>query len=390
MQNFDPQNIVEILKGFMPKNMDCLALHEPHFAGNEWDYVKSCLDSGWVSSAGKFVDRFEKDLADFTGAKHAIVVANGTAALHAIYLLANICANDEVLVPTLTFVATCNALAYCGAIPHFVDVDKTTLGVDPKKLEDYLQNITEIKNNVCINKFTQRPIKALVVMHTFGHPVDLDPIVEICSRYHIKLIEDAAEALGSLYKGKHVGHTGLAGALSFNGNKIITAGGGGAILTNDAKFAKRAKHITTTAKQPHDFLYVHDEIGYNYRMPNINAALGCAQLEQISNILSSKRNLAKQYEKLFANIEGISFFAEPSFAKSNYWLNTLLLNDEHCMQRDNVLRLANSSGIKIRPIWTLMHKLPMFADCPRMDLSTACDLEQRIINIPSSVFLCKR
>jgi len=351
MQNFDPQNIVEILKGFMPKNMDCLALHEPHFAGNEWDYVKSCLDSGWVSSAGKFVDRFEKDLADFTGAKHAIVVANGTAALHAIYLLANICANDEVLVPTLTFVATCNALAYCGAIPHF---------------------------------------KALVVMHTFGHPVDLDPIVEICSRYHIKLIEDAAEALGSLYKGKHVGHTGLAGALSFNGNKIITAGGGGAILTNDAKFAKRAKHITTTAKQPHDFLYVHDEIGYNYRMPNINAALGCAQLEQISNILSSKRNLAKQYEKLFANIEGISFFAEPSFAKSNYWLNTLLLNDEHCMQRDNVLRLANSSGIKIRPIWTLMHKLPMFADCPRMDLSTACDLEQRIINIPSSVFLCKR
>lgn len=387
MQEFNPQNIISILKNFLPENTDSLALHEPHFSGNEWDYVKSCLDTGWVSSVGKFVDRFELDLAEFTGAKHATIVANGTAALHIIYLLANIRRNDEVLVPTLTFVATCNALNYCGAIPHFVDVDEITLGVNPKKLEDYLQNIAEIKKNVCVNKFTGRPIKALVVMHTFGHPADLDAITEVCNRYHIKLIEDAAEALGSSYKGKHVGYAGLAGALSFNGNKIITTGGGGAILTDDSDFAKKAKYITTTAKQPHDFLYFHDQIGYNYRMPNINAALGCAQLEQMPNFLLKKRNLAKQYEKLFANIEGISFFSEPKFAKSNYWLNTILLDEKYSMQRDDILELAHTNGIKVRPAWTLMHKLPMFANCPHMDLSTACHLEQRIINIPSSVFL---
>jgi len=387
MQDFSPQNIIEILKTYMPKNMDSIALHEPYLAGNEWDYVKSCLDTGWVSSAGNFVDRFEKDLADFTGTKYAVAVANGTAALHTIYLLAGISTNDEVLVPTLTFVATCNALAYCEAIPHFVDVNNTTLGIDPEKLEDYLKDIAKIKQNICVNKFTQRPIKALVVTHTFGHPADLDSILAICNRYHIKLIEDAAEALGSLYKGKHVGHAGLAGALSFNGNKIITTGGGGAILTDDLELAKQAKHITTTAKQPHAFLYFHDRVGYNYRMPNINAALGCAQLEQIQTFLSSKRNLAKQYKKSWQDIEGISFFVEPEFATSNYWLNTLLLDNKYYTQRDTILKLAHTNGIKARPVWTLMHKLPMYASCPRMALNTAENLEQSAINIPSSVFL---
>ncbi|MCX7121846.1 MAG: LegC family aminotransferase [Gammaproteobacteria bacterium] len=366
-------------------NKDTIALHEPRFIGREWDYVKECLDTGWVSSVGKFVDRFEKDIADFTGAKYAVVTVNGTAALHICYLLAGVQPHDEVLVPTLTFVATCNALHYCNAIPHFIDCEEKHLGIDVVKLENCLNEISDIKNNICYNKKTGRVIRALCVMHTFGHPVDLDPILIIAEKYHLTLIEDAAEALGSYYKGTHVGHHGLVGALSFNGNKIITTGGGGAIITDDENIAKRAKHITTTAKIPHPYLYQHDEVGYNYRLPNINAALGCAQLEKLSYFLCEKRRLAESYNEKFSKIPNIRFLNEPDYAKSNYWLNAIFVENE--VIRDQLLETLNLEKIGARPIWELMHYLPMYHDAPRMDLSTAEKITKQIINIPSSVVL---
>ena|SRR3990167_3734738 len=362
-----------------------IALHEPHFSGHEWEYVKECLDTGWVSSAGKFVDRFENELADFTGAKYAVVTMNGTAALHISYLFAGVQPKDEVLVPALTFVATCNALHYCGATPHFIDCENQYLGIDVGKLENYLKDTTIIKNNICYNRITQRPIRALCVMHTFGHPVDLDPLVELAQKYHLALIEDAAEALGSYYKNKHIGHHGLLGALSFNGNKIITTGGGGAIITDDEKIAKHAKHITTTAKIPHAYLYQHDEVGYNYRMPNINAALGCAQLEKMDYFLRVKRTLAENYYNAFSKIPGVRFLQEPDNAKSNYWLNAIFIEDN--VLRDELLIKLNQEKIGVRPIWELMHHLSMYQDAPRMDLLTAEKISKQIINIPSSVVL---
>ena len=309
--------IVRQIKAALPPGPSFVALHEPYFNGNEWKYVKECIDTGWVSSVGKFVDQFEKNLANYTGAKYAVATVNGTAALHICYLLAGVKSGDEVLVPALTFVATANALSYCNATPHFIDAEQKSLGIDVPLLDQYLEEITEEKNKVCINKLTGRPIRALCVMHTLGHPVDLDSIVALCEKYRLTLIEDAAEALGSYYKGTHVGHRGLAGALSFNGNKIITTGGGGAILLNDEKIAKLAKHITTTAKLPHPWLFEHDQVGYNYRLPNINAALGCAQLEQLPAFLNAKRMLAEKYQHLFLNTPGVRLIQEPEYAKSN-------------------------------------------------------------------------
>jgi perosamine synthetase len=364
-----------------------IPLHEPNFIGNEWAYVKECLDTGWVSSVGKFVDRFEEDLAAFTGVKRAIAVVNGTAALHICLLLAGVKTNDEVLVPALTFIATANAISYCGAIPHFIDSEEKTLGVNPQKLAVYLEEIAEERYGECYSRLTGRRIKAIVPMHTFGHPVDLDPLVKVCKRFHITLIEDAAESLGSLYKGRHTGHWGLLSALSFNGNKTITTGGGGAILTNDEDLGRLAKHITTTAKVPHPWEFNHDMVGYNYRMPNINAALGCAQLEQLPGFLLAKRCLAERYRQAFSDISGIRFVSEPANSQSNYWLNTLLLDEECSNQRDALLEATNNASIMTRPAWTLMQKLPMFAGYPRMDLSCAESLERRLINIPSSSFL---
>ncbi|PIZ04851.1 MAG: aminotransferase DegT [Gammaproteobacteria bacterium CG_4_10_14_0_8_um_filter_38_16] len=377
--------IESIFSGFFSNGALELSLHEPQFSGHEWQYVKACLDTGWVSSVGKFVNAFEKALADFTGAKHAIVTVNGTAALHVSYLLAGVTKQDEVLMPTLTFVATANALTYCGATPHFIDCDEKHLGIDTKKLADYLEDIAIIKKGICYNRFTQRPIRALCVMHTFGHPVDLDALLAISQQYHLALIEDAAEALGSFYKGQHVGHHGLVGALSFNGNKIITTGGGGAILTDHDLFAKQAKHITTTAKMPHAYFYQHDRVGYNYRMPNINAALGCAQLERMDYFLNLKRALAENYIASFSKIKGIRFLTEPDFAKSNYWLNAIFVEDK--VMRDDLLMQLNEKKIAVRPIWELLHHLPMYQDMPRMDLSTAERISKKIINIPSSVIL---
>lgn len=383
------KNIAEIIRNHFPiENNKLLALHEPHFSGREWEYVKECLDTGWVSSVGKFVDRFEKDLADFTGAKYAIVTVNGTAALHICYLLAGVQPKDEVLVPTLTFVATCNALNYCGATPHFIDCEAQYLGIDIIKLENYLKDIAIVKNNICYNRVTQRPIRALCVMHTFGHPVDLDPLLVLAKKYNLILLEDAAEALGSYYKNKHVGHHGLMGALSFNGNKIITTGGGGAILTNDEKIAKLAKHITTTAKIPHAYLYQHDQIGFNYRMPNINAAIGCAQLEKMQSFLENKRKLAENYFEDFSAINGVRFISEPEYAKSNYWLNAIII--ENKIDRDIMLEKLIQDKIGVRPAWELMHHLPMFKGVPKMDLSAAEKISKQIINIPSSVVLGER
>ena len=383
----DTRAILIALKSVLPADQGAVALHEPRFAGNEWSYVKECLDTGWVSSVGKFVDRFEQQLADYTGTRRAVATVNGTAALHMGLLLVGVRPGDEVLVPTLTFVATANAVSYCGATPHFVDSEKGTLGMDPEKLNIYLRGIADVKQGGCYNRETGRPIRALVPVHTFGHPANLDGLAEVCSRFRITMVEDAAESLGSFYKKKHTGNWGRVSALSFNGNKTITTGGGGAILTNDEDLGRVAKHLTTTARVAHSWELTHDRVGYNYRMPNINAALGCAQLEQLPVFLQQKRSLAKRYEQAFAGVDGVSFFMEPVEAKSNYWLNTLLLDKKHAGARDALLELTNKNGINTRPAWTLMHRLPMYGQCPRMDLSKAEDIASRLINIPSSAIL---
>lgn len=381
------EQVLQALRKVLPKTKDFIRLHEPQFGGNEWKYVKDCLDTGWVSSVGKFVDQFEEQLAAYTGANCAIAVVNGTAALHICLKLAGVKQGDEVIIPDLTFVATANAVIYCGATPHLVDIEETTLGMDPVKLADYLGDVLIIKGNDCFNRHTGCRVKAVMPMHTFGHPVDLDPLAALCDRLNLVLIEDAAESLGSFYKGKHTGNWGKLSALSFNGNKTITTGGGGAILANDKELGRMAKHITTTARVPHKWSFMHDSVGYNYRMPNINAAIGCAQLEQLPAFLASKRALAERYQKAFAGIAGIRFFAEPSGAKSNYWLNVLLLEDAYSNQLDYLLEQTNALGIMTRPAWTLMHKLPMFENCPRMDVSVAESIERRLINIPSSAAL---
>jgi len=387
MPIFDHKRIVNALNTVLANAKRPIALHEPCLSVNEWAYMKDCLDTGWVSSVGKYVDKFEAMLAEFTGVKKAVAVVNGTAALHICLKLVGVNLGDEVLIPALTFVATANAVTYCGATPHFVDSDQRTLGLDPKKLLDYLYDISDIRADGCFNKKTGCRIKAVMAMHAFGHPVDLDPLVELCRQYKLELVEDAAESLGSFYKGRHTGNWGNISAVSFNGNKTITTGGGGAILTNDEKLGELAKHLTTTARVPHKWNIQHDQIGYNYRLPNINAALGCAQLEQLTGFLRKKRDLAERYKKAFEGIDGVCFFSEPDFAKSNYWLNALLLDEGFSNKRDDLLEMTNNLGIMTRPAWTLMHKLPMFKDCPRMNLSIAENLEKRILNLPSSVAL---
>jgi perosamine synthetase len=377
-----PKDIILAIKSVVGDGP--LALHEPRFNGNEWIYLKECLDSTFVSSTGKFVDRFEDDLANFTGAKRAVAVVNGTAALHVALRLAGVKASDEVLLPALTFIATANAVAYCQAIPHFVDSEERSLGMDAIALREYLSTITETRNGQCVNLSTGRVIRAMVPMHTFGHPVDINALLAIAHDFHLQLIEDAAESLGSTVGGQHAGTFGLIGTLSFNGNKTITTGGGGAILTNDVELGKRAKHITTTAKLPHRWNFVHDEVGFNYRLPNLNAALGCAQLEQLPGFLRDKRCLFEQYQVAFANVPGVHLVAEPAGSISNYWLQTLMLDPAHADQRDAILAATNDVGLMTRPIWALMNHLPMYANAPRAPLPVAESLEKRVINIPSS------
>jgi perosamine synthetase len=364
-----------------------VALHEPRFCGNEWMYVKDCLDSTFVSSVGKYVDRFESDLAAFTGAKYAVAVVNGTAALQVALRLAGVKRGDEVLVPALTFVATANAVTYCGAVPHFVESCESDLGLDPRALREYLRGHVEIRNNQSVNRNTGKVIRAVVPMHAFGCPIDIEDLCRVAKDFHLSIVEDAAESLGSTVQGRHTGTFGLLGTLSFNGNKIVTTGGGGAIVTNSKELAKRAKHLTTTAKMIHRWEYRHDEIGYNFRMPNINAALGCAQLEQLPGFLANKRSLFSRYATAFKNIPEMRLLSGPAGRSSNYWLQTLLLDRSVADQRDAVLTATNDEGMMTRPAWTLMHRLAPYSSCPRMGLSIAESLETRIINLPSSSFL---
>lgn len=361
-----------------------VALHEPEFRGREAEYVQDCVASGWVSSVGSYVDRFERDLAAVTGASRAIATANGTAALHVCLLLAGVQPGDEVLMPTLTFIATANAVSYCHAHPHFVESEAATLGVDAERLERHLRETARVEGDTCVNARTGRPIRALVVMHVFGHPCDLEALDALAARWKLVLIEDAAESLGSHYRGRHTGNVGRVSALSFNGNKVVTTGGGGAVLTNDAELGRRAKHLTTTARVAHRWSFIHDEVGYNYRLPNLNAALGCAQLERLDDMLARKRALAARYREALAAVPGLRFFDEPPGTRSNFWLNAVILDAAHAGERDDVLAVLNDAGYMSRPLWTLMHKLPMYAACPRMDVPVAEAMEARLVNVPSS------
>ena len=376
------QNIIRAIHDVV--GIEPVSLHEPRFYGNETKYVQECLDSTFVSSVGKFVDHFEEELVNFTGAKYVIAVVNGTAALHMSLLLAGVENRDEVLMPALTFVATANAIRYCGAVPHFVDSEESTLGVDPCALREYLKSITEQHSGFCINRRTKRRIRALVPVHIFGHPCRLEEIMAVTRDFNLVLIEDAAESLGSLYQGQHTGTFGLFGTLSFNGNKTITTGGGGAILTDDSELAKRAKHLTTTAKLQHRWEYLHDEVGFNYRLPNLNAALGYAQMECLSEFLTSKRRLFERYRDAFRDVPQVRLFMEPDFCRSNYWLQTLLIDESISDQRDVVLEVTNDADLMTRPAWTLMHRLEPYRDFPSMQLPVAKSLASRLINIPSS------
>jgi aminotransferase in exopolysaccharide biosynthesis len=377
------QEIVNFIKDTFKTN-EFIPLHEPRFTGNEKKYLNDCIDSTFVSSVGKYVDTFEKEFAKTVGSKYAIATVNGTAALHISLILAGVKKDDEVITQPLTFIATCNSIGYIGAKPIFIDVDLDTIGLSPNSLKNFLEANCEAIENKCINKTTGKIIKACVPMHTFGHPCKINEIKEICDNWNIALVEDAAESLGSYYKDKHTGTFGKVGAFSFNGNKIITSGGGGVIVTDDETLAKRAKHITTTAKIPHPYEYSHDEIGYNYRMPNLNAALLVAQLEQLNKFLKLKRDLSIEYKKFFLSHK-IKFIEEPKDTKSNYWLQAILLDNAD--QRNEFLDFTNKNGVMTRPIWKLMNELEIFKNYQKTDLKNATYLEQRVVNIPSSVIL---
>ncbi|MEI7431351.1 MAG: LegC family aminotransferase [Betaproteobacteria bacterium] len=378
------ENFLSGLSQVLGKANSPLPLHEPELSGNEWAYVKECIDTGWVSSVGKFVDEFERKLAEFTGARYVVAVVNGTAALHVALQIAGVKPGDEVLIPALSFVATANAVSHCGAVPHFVDSNESTLGLDAEALATHLEFIAERTADGLRNKNTGRRIAAIVPMHTFGHPVDMIGLMDVAERFSLPVVEDAAESLGSTYYNRHTGTFGCMGVLSFNGNKIITTGGGGAILTNDSNIARQAKHLTTTAKQPHRWEFVHDAVAYNYRLPNLNAALGCAQLERLPDFLSRKRHLAEKYRKTFANMPGLHIVDEPPGCQSNFWLNALRLGEPSMAYRDGLLAVANDAGYQCRPAWALLNKLPMYQGCPRAELFVAEALEASLINLPSS------
>ncbi len=376
------ENIAAVIKKQFPQEY-FIPLHAPLFIGNERKYVMETIDSTFVSSVGAFVTRFEEMMCQITGASYAVAIVNGTSALHMALLMADVKQDDEVLSQSLTFIATCNAISYIGAKPVFIDVDKDTLGMSPVALQEFLENNAEIKDDgFCYNKVTGKRIKACVPMHTFGLPCRVDELVEICDKWNITLVEDAAESLGSCYKDKHTGTFGEVGIFSFNGNKIATSGGGGALITNNEILAKRAKHLTTQAKVSHAWEFFHDEIGYNFRMPNLNAALACAQLEQLDLFVQNKRVLAQTYNTELGLLN-VNFCTEIDKAKSNFWLNAILLNNIE--QRDAFLKYLNSNGIMARPVWRLMHKLPMFESSFRGDLSNSEFIADRLVNIPSSV-----
>jgi aminotransferase in exopolysaccharide biosynthesis len=375
------REVYKTKEGFIP-------LHAPLFKGNEKKYVDETIDSTFVSSVGAFVNKFEEEIAKFTGAKYGVAISNGTSALHLALIVSGVQPGEEVITQPLTFVATANAISHASAIPVFVDVDKDTMGMSPASLQEFLDNYTMLNDQgICINKVSGRRISACVPMHTFGFPTRIDEIAEICKKNKIVLVEDAAESLGSTYKNVHTGNFGLTSVLSFNGNKTITCGGGGAILTNNEDVAKKAKHLSTTAKLPHKWEFVHDDVAYNYRMPNLNAALACAQLEQLEKFLRIKRELACYYQEFFRDIEGVHFVTEMKDAKANYWLNTIIFDDPK--KKEEFLAYSNEHGVMTRPIWRLMNKLPMYNNCFKTALDSAEYLEERVVNIPSSVIESK-
>ena len=377
--------VIKFIKDEYRSDNKFIPLHEPFFSGKEREYILDAIDSTFVSSVGEYVNRFERMMAELAGTKYAVALVNGTSALHMALILAEVKSEDEVLTQALTFIATANAISYLGAKPVFIDVDKDTMGMSPEKLNEYLERFGEPRGDgFTYNKSSGKRIKACVPMHTFGFPCRIDELVAICEKWNILLVEDAAESIGSYYKGKHTGSFGLMGTFSFNGNKIITCGGGGAIVTNNENIAKRAKHLTTQAKVPHAWEFVHDDIGYNYRMPNLNAAMACAQLEQLNYILEKKSELSANYRAFFKTLN-IPFVDEIKNAKANFWLNCILLNDKK--ERDEFLKITNEAKVMTRPAWQLMFCLPMFGNCQKDAQENALYLEERIVNIPSSVKL---
>lgn len=363
------------------KTEEFIPLHVPHFGGNEKKYLMDTIDSTFVSSVGAFVDQFEVMMQNITAAKKGIAVVNGTAGLQVALRLAGVASGDEVITQGLTFVATANAIAYNNAHPLFLDVDLDTMGLSPEAVSNFLEENAELRDGVCYNKNTNRKIAACMPMHTFGFPVHMDELLVVCNKWNIPVVEDAAESLGSFYKGKHTGTLGKLGAFSFNGNKIVTSGGGGAIITNDEEIGIKAKYLTTTAKKPHPYEFFHDELGYNYRMPNLNAALACAQLEQLNVLLENKRFLAGEYATFFST-QGIHFRQELENTKANYWLMCIELENRN--DRDSFLKFSNANNVMSRPVWQLMHRLPMYENCQRDEQKNALFLEERIVNIPSS------
>lgn len=377
------QLVIKYIKSLYADN-DFITLHEPRFVGNEKNYLRECIDSTFVSSVGKFVENFETKIKHYTGAKFAVATSSGTSALHISLLLSEVNKDCEVITQSLNFVASCNAISYCNAKPIFIDVNKETMGLCPKALKNFLEKETSFKNGMCINNNTGKIIKACIPMHTYGHPCNINEINEICNVHNIFLIEDAAESVGSIYKGRHTGTVGQLGTFSFNGNKIITAGGGGCIITNNETLAKKAKHISTTAKVPHKWEFYHDQIGYNYRMPNLNAALLLAQFENLDKFILNKRNLAQKYNDFFKNTD-ITFFTEPDDCISNYWLNSIIFSNKR--KRDLFLEYSNSNNVMTRPVWNLMHTLPMFSESQRDEQKNSSWLHERLVNIPSSCIL---
>ena len=383
----DPRDVVRRIRAALPRSEIKVALHEPRFAEHEKAYVVDCIDTNWVSYSGAYVKRFEEALAQCCGVAHAIAVTNGTVALQIALQMAGLRAGDEVLLPALTFVASANAIVHAGGIPHFVDVDASTFGIDAVALARHLDRTVETRNGETWNKTTGRRIAMLLPVHVFGHPADMDTINAVATRHGLAVIEDAAEALGSRYKGRPCGSLARLGALSFNGNKVVTTGGGGAVLTDDDGIADRLRHLTTTAKLPHRWAFDHDEVGWNFRMPNINAALGLAQMERLPAMLCAKRRLFEKYSEAFSGFAHGRLFADAPFAQSNHWLVTLIL-DHGCENRlEDVLAAANDDGLMTRPAWTPMHRLRMYRDNPRAPLPVTEDLSRRILNLPSSPFL---
>lgn len=390
MATYEPptEEFLEILTAVLgPINQSTIALHEPNIGTHEHEMVAKCLSSGWVSSIGEFITRFENQLSKITGAAHVIAVVNGTCALHLAMHSVGVKPNDEVIIPTLSFVATANAVAHCGAIPHFVDSDPTTLGLDPVALRSHLASVTTRRGADLVNTKTGRRISAIVPMHTFGHPMQIEELILVAKDFGLPIVEDAAESLGSFVGNKHTGTFGRCGTLSFNGNKTITTGGGGAILTDDELLATKIRHLATTAKLAHEWEFIHDEIAFNYRMPNLNAALGCAQLDRLEEFLKNKRNLADKYENASRNSGTLQFVSQPNGTTSNYWLNTFRLTKPNLQIRNELLAASRAKGYLCRPAWNLLHQLPMYGDSPHADLPVAQTLLNSLINVPSSAIL---